>query len=43
MIHGCDKKSNSENFEHMFPALIHSKFRVIAIDMPGYGKSSGAV
>ena len=40
-IHGCDKSSSGTQFQHWFTALVHFDFRVVAIDMPGYGKSSG--
>ena len=41
-LHGCDKSaSKSENFTHRFKALLHYNFRVIAIDLPGYGKTKG--
>lgn len=42
MIHGCDRATScGGNFRHFFPAFVHMGYRIIAVDMPGYGKSEG--
>ena len=41
-IHGCDlKTSNASQFTHFFEAYTYMQYKVVSIDMPGYGKSEG--
>lgn len=40
LIHGCP--SNNSAMMHQIPAYLFCKYQVFNIDMPGYGKSTGA-
>ena len=39
LLHG--NPSYSLEFEHFFPSLLYSGYRIIAVDMPGYGHTKG--
>lgn len=39
LLHGCP--SSSEEFLHQIPAFLFCKYQVFAVDMPGYGYSTG--
>ena len=38
-LHGCP--SDSEEFLSKFPAFIYMQYQVFAVDLPGYGASTG--
>lgn len=39
LIHGCP--SSSSAFLHQIPAFLFCQYQVFAVDMPGYGQSTG--